>query len=58
LKRLDGPIDTEAAAEQPPKKKAKKLRDFEVPEHLRSHSIPTLMLKRIEKGLIKPQEQA
>jgi survival-of-motor-neuron-related-splicing factor 30 len=36
LKRPDGPIDTEATAvaEQPPKKKAKKLKDFEVPEHL------------------------
>jgi survival-of-motor-neuron-related-splicing factor 30 len=34
LKRLDGPIDTEATAEQPAKKKAKKLKDFEVPEHL------------------------
>jgi survival-of-motor-neuron-related-splicing factor 30 len=31
----DGPTDTEAAvAEEPPKKKAKKLKDFEVPEHL------------------------
>jgi survival-of-motor-neuron-related-splicing factor 30 len=36
LKRSDGPIDTEAttATEQPPKKKAKKLKDFELPEHL------------------------
>ena len=36
LKRSDGPEDAEAtaAAEQPPKKKAKKLKDFEVPEHL------------------------
>jgi survival-of-motor-neuron-related-splicing factor 30 len=34
LKRLDGPLDTEAVAEQPPKKKAKKIKDFEVPEHL------------------------
>jgi survival-of-motor-neuron-related-splicing factor 30 len=36
LKRPDGPIDTEAnaVAEQPPKKKAKKIKDFEVPEHL------------------------
>jgi survival-of-motor-neuron-related-splicing factor 30 len=34
LKRPDGPIDTEATAEQPAKKKAKKIKDFEVPEHL------------------------
>lgn len=36
LKRPDSPIDTEATAvaEQPPKKKAKKIKDFEVPEHL------------------------
>jgi survival-of-motor-neuron-related-splicing factor 30 len=34
LKRPDGPIDAEATAEQPVKKKARKIKDFEVPEHL------------------------
>jgi survival-of-motor-neuron-related-splicing factor 30 len=34
LKRPDGPTDTEATAEQPLKKKARKIKDFEVPEHL------------------------
>jgi survival-of-motor-neuron-related-splicing factor 30 len=34
LKRPDEPVDTEATAEQPAKKKAKKIKDFEVPEHL------------------------